>query len=193
MINVSIIGYATCAVAFIILTFLLAVSARDSWQGRSALLASFVTSLWAIFSAFQASSEYLDNIYLSILELLRDGTWLLFLVMMLVNAGVSGEVKKSLILVGKIVLSVLFFLCLYMLIYTLVDFSFTNVIDFTWFTFIKLIVAIVGLIFIEQLFRNTRLENRWAVKFLFFGIGGIFTYDFYLYADALLFNRIERC
>jgi putative PEP-CTERM system histidine kinase len=78
-----------------------------------------------------------------------------------------------------------------MFIYALADFSFTNVIDFTRLTLIRLIAAIVGLVFIEQLFRNTRPENRWAVKFLFFGIGGIFAYDFYLYADALLFNRVD--
>jgi len=40
-------------------------------------------------------------------------------------------------------------------------------------------------------FRNTRVERRWAIKYLFLGIGAIFMYDFFVYADALLFKRID--
>ncbi|MGD8590465.1 MAG: PEP-CTERM system histidine kinase PrsK, partial [Chromatiales bacterium] len=43
----------------------------------------------------------------------------------------------------------------------------------------------------EQLFRNTRAEKRWAVKYLYFGIGSMFIYDFFLYSDALLFRQVD--
>lgn len=175
MINVGVIGYAASAVAFLVLTFLLAVSARTGWQGRSILLASFITFVWSVFASFQASSEYLDNIYLSLLELLREGSWLLFLVVLLANANFTGQTKRLLMHAGKIILLILICVCLYMLISGLGSFAFPSLVDFTSLTLIRLIVIIVGLIFIEQLFRNSRPENRWAVKFLFFGIGGIFT------------------
>ena len=48
--------------------------------------------------------------------------------------------------------------------------------------------AVAGLTLIEQLFRNTRPEKRWAVKYLYFGIGLLFFYDFFLYADGLLYS-----
>jgi len=51
--------------------------------------------------------------------------------------------------------------------------------------------SITGLTLIEQLFRNTRPEKRWAVKYLYFGIGSLFAYDFFLYADALLFKQVD--
>ncbi|MGF1528330.1 MAG: XrtA/PEP-CTERM system histidine kinase PrsK [Candidatus Competibacterales bacterium] len=51
--------------------------------------------------------------------------------------------------------------------------------------------ALVGLVLIEQLFRNTRVDQRWAVKHLYLGIGALFAYDFFLYTDALLFRRID--
>ncbi|MEJ2692066.1 MAG: PEP-CTERM system histidine kinase PrsK [Candidatus Thiodiazotropha sp.] len=53
-------------------------------------------------------------------------------------------------------------------------------------------MAVAGLTLIEQLFRNTRPEKRWAVKYLYFGIGLLFFYDFFLYADGLLYLGIDR-
>jgi putative PEP-CTERM system histidine kinase len=52
--------------------------------------------------------------------------------------------------------------------------------------------AVAGLALIEQLFVNTRPESRWAVKYLYFGIGLLFLYDFFLYADGLLFKEVDR-
>ena len=42
---------------------------------------------------------------------------------------------------------------------------------------------------VEQLFRNAHPQHRWGIKFLCFGLGGMFAYDFYFYADAMLFKR----
>lgn len=191
MINAGVIGYAASAVVFLILTFLLAVGSRAGWQGRSVLLASFVTFVWSVFASIQSYVGIFDNTYLSLLELLREGSWLLFLIILLANARFSGEVNKLLLLSGKIVLPVLACLCLYMFLSELGVFTHTYLLDFTSLITIRLIVVIMGLIFVEQLFRNSHPENRWAVKFLFFGIGGIFVYDFYFYADALVFNRVD--
>ncbi len=55
-----------------------------------------------------------------------------------------------------------------------------------------LMYSVVGLMLVEQLFRNTSADRRWAVKYLCLGIGAIFAYDFVLYADAVLFNRIDN-
>src|SRR3569832_1991848 len=51
--------------------------------------------------------------------------------------------------------------------------------------------AVIGLVLVEQLFRNTRTDKRWAIKYLCFGVGGLFAYDFFLYSDALLFKRLD--
>jgi putative PEP-CTERM system histidine kinase len=51
--------------------------------------------------------------------------------------------------------------------------------------------AVVGMLLVEQLYRSTPPEERWAVKFACFGIGGLFVYDFYLYSDAMLFHALS--
>ena len=53
-------------------------------------------------------------------------------------------------------------------------------------------LALFGLAIIEQLLRNTSTRHLWAIKYLFIGAGGIFAFDFYLYADALLFRGIDQ-
>src|SRR6185436_8512919 len=55
----------------------------------------------------------------------------------------------------------------------------------------RLSLAIIGLLLIENLFRNTVPERRWNIKFLCLGVGGMFAYDFFLYSEALLYKRIS--
>ena len=52
-------------------------------------------------------------------------------------------------------------------------------------------MAVIGMILVEQLYRNTPVKQRWGIKFACLGIGGIFAYDFYLYSDALLLRDVN--
>jgi putative PEP-CTERM system histidine kinase len=54
-----------------------------------------------------------------------------------------------------------------------------------------LLMAIGGLVIVEQLYRTTPREQRRSIKYLCLAIGGMFAYDFYLYSDALLFERVS--
>ncbi len=54
-----------------------------------------------------------------------------------------------------------------------------------------LALAIAGLVLTEQLFRRARQDLRWSIKPLCLGLGGSFVFDLYVYADALLFGRID--
>ncbi len=55
----------------------------------------------------------------------------------------------------------------------------------------QVLVAVIGLLLIENLFRNSGRDARWALKYLCFGLGGMFVYDFFVYAEAALFARID--
>jgi putative PEP-CTERM system histidine kinase len=54
-----------------------------------------------------------------------------------------------------------------------------------------LAIALIGLLFIEQLYRNSAPEMRWGLKALALGLGGIFAYDLFLYSQAVLFDAID--
>lgn len=52
-------------------------------------------------------------------------------------------------------------------------------------------LVVVGLVLIEQIYRNTRTDERWRIKLLCFSLGTLFVYEFYLYSEAILFLRIK--
>jgi len=55
-----------------------------------------------------------------------------------------------------------------------------------------LLVAILGLALLEQVIRNIRFHQVWHLKFLCLSLGILFTYDIYLYSNAVLFERVQQ-
>jgi len=57
--------------------------------------------------------------------------------------------------------------------------------------FDNLALSVVGLVLVEQLFRNLPKDARWSMKPLCLGLAGAMVFDLYLFADALLFSRVD--
>ncbi|MCS6785798.1 MAG: PEP-CTERM system histidine kinase PrsK [Thiobacillaceae bacterium] len=51
------------------------------------------------------------------------------------------------------------------------------------------LMAVAGMVLVEQFYRNARVQDRWGIKFLCLGLGGMYAYDFYLYAEGMLFGE----
>ena len=56
---------------------------------------------------------------------------------------------------------------------------------------LRLGLAILGLIFIEQLLRRAEPSARWALMPLCIGLTGVFAFDLYFYSDATLLARLD--
>ncbi len=54
-----------------------------------------------------------------------------------------------------------------------------------------LALPVLGLLTIEQLFRNLREDVRWPLKPVFLGLACVFVFDVYLYAEGLLFAHLD--
>ena len=52
-------------------------------------------------------------------------------------------------------------------------------------------VSVIGLVLTEQVFRRALEQARWSIKPLCLGLGAGFVFDLYMYADALLFGRLD--
>lgn len=61
----------------------------------------------------------------------------------------------------------------------------------TWMFSGFLLVVVIGLALIEQVIRNTRIDHVWHIKFLCLGLGIVFSFDLYMYSDAILLGRIN--
>lgn len=182
-------SYTTAAVFYALLGLLLCTSWRGRLQGGLLLLAVAVSLTWAIFAALLASNALISMKHLLAVEVLRNLVWTAFLWGLLSYTRRQGYSTGLRMGVGLYL--VLIALTLAAELVPLVSQLLNSVLVFDFRILSHVVQAIVGLFLVEQVFRRTRLESRWAVKFLCIGLGGLFVYDFVLFAEALLFGRID--
>jgi putative PEP-CTERM system histidine kinase len=168
-----------------------------SWRGRIEgiylLIASVTTTCWALTAvALQLDESNFTRISYQLFEIARNIAWFAFLFRLLANLNkASGSEQRNLayipilILVSSTVLIVVEpFSQLFPGLGARERFASLPLVGYLGF-------AITGLTLIEQLYRSTRPEVRWAVKYLYLGMVVLFVYDFFLYAEALMFNRVD--
>lgn len=49
--------------------------------------------------------------------------------------------------------------------------------------------SVVGIVLVEQVYRNAGQEGRWSLKYLCIGLGVLFAYDLFLFADTVLMRQ----
>ena len=192
--SVATVSYATAAVAYLIFAILLLTSWRGRLHGMALTVACLLSALWAATLAYQATAqEQPISLFTNILEILRNAGWATFLVILLGPFQKMGFSSSQ-----RIKPAVVFVIALY-LVFSLIslyshrelDASLFEPFDFKYSILVSVAMAIVGMILVEQLYRNTPAKQRWGIKFVCLGIGGAFAYDFYLYSDALLFGYVN--
>ena len=57
---------------------------------------------------------------------------------------------------------------------------------------VLVLAAVLGLVVVEQFYRNARHEHRWALKFVAIPIGAIFAYDLTLYTQAVISGALSE-
>ena len=183
------------AVAYLALFCLLVVAARSKPIGRLLMAATAASAVWfaaqAVIYQFQARIGLSPDLLLQ-MEFVRDLAWLAFFARLLLNLGDAGyrfTIKLGVAIM--VVTCVLGMLLPELLNHTVLGIEFTRALVRKSVFCIALLVALGVLVLVEQVFRNTSRDSRWALKHLCFGIGFVFAYDFYLYADAVLFNRLD--
>jgi putative PEP-CTERM system histidine kinase len=191
--DIGLISHATALVAFLALSVVAALFWRGRPQRPALVVACLSTALWAgvIIGARLAGNLSAQIIQLS--ELLRDASWIFFL-LQLASMRFTGEPFS---LAGKRWLplytaGIAAALCLLFLAPPL---STHFGLDATLRDYAALTawlgISIMGLLLVEQIFRNSSESERWSIKFLCLGLGGLFAYDFFMYAEGLLFRQLD--
>lgn len=192
MFNLESLSYGIAAVAFLILTLLLLTSWRGHLQGGLLVAASGVTTLWAVVTALFQLGVTAVAVPAALLEVLRGLGWILFLLKLL-NAEpgwrglFSGRLRwwsLGMTLLGLVLLALV-------IAPVLLAEPLGKTLGIDSRLVGHLAIAVAGLVLVEQLFRNARLQSRWAIKYLCLGLGGLFAYDFFMFSDALLFKRLD--
>lgn len=179
--DIGVISYSAAALLFLVLSLLLLTSWRGRLQGALLVGACVVTVLWAAVVAYYAAAYHVASSAIPTLEIIRNAVWFAFLIRLLHPAEITAPMSARLKTLTGIVLG----MCLTLLVLLHVgDSMYLNI-------FGHVFLSIIGLALVEQVYRNTVPERRWALKFLCLGIGGMFAYDLFLYSDAMLLQRID--
>lgn len=185
-------GYAG-ALAFAVLSALLLAADQGHRIGRLLIAAAAMSALWfALGAAYYSGHDIGVRIAgLTYLELLRDLAWIAFLAAVLLSSDDPGFRARIRIIVATAVAAILL-AALFSQSAIVLPGALSEAASLRKAAALSLLlIAIIGLVIIEQLVRATRADARWSIKHLSLGLGAIFAYDFYLYADALLFNRVD--
>jgi putative PEP-CTERM system histidine kinase len=186
------ISYSIAAAAFFLLFALLLVKQRGKKHGAMLALACAVTAVWAASVVYATSRGTPLTLTTTLLELARDAGWSAFLI------GVLSPSLRTQIVFGTRIRP---HTAIYVLAYCVLFLA--NIVSQLAGGIVRdlagtisgsvgfIVLAVMGMILVEQLFRNTSGKQRWAIKFACLGVGALFLYDFYFYVDALLFRRVN--
>lgn len=192
MIDIGLLSYAIAAGGY---AFLAALLSRQ-WRspiGPAAVLSCLLTMTWAAIIAAGTLATYPPILLIQSAELARDIAWLTLLMQLngLQSAGNAWTYgnwrwRSSGIGLAALAAIALWLQPLLLLLGLPSPDSLRDLHLSLW-----LLIAVAGLLLVEQLYRNASPTGRWSSKFICLGIGAFFAYDFFMYAEALLFRQLD--
>jgi len=183
--SVGFLSYGLAAAGFLLLTLLL----LTSWEGRALgvrlVIACAVTTLWAALLALGSQVALVSVPLLLLAEFLRFGAWFVVLTGLTKSADIASGLSRFVHVVW-IGAAVLLFATPMLVAAGLPAPQPTSVLANG-----GLLMALLGLVLLEQIFRNAREGGRYALKFFVIAVGLMFAYDLFLYSQAQLLKGIE--
>ena len=187
--NIGAISYSISAFTFLIFLAILLTDRHKGSTKQALVIAASINCIWSFVLAYESLLPTV-NVQLSIIEYFKSASWTILLIQLLSTVYGDRSERKTIKKIQYGIIVVIAVLILPAFIqYISDDILFLKKNEYL--TGLNLFMTIVGIVLIEQVYRNTRTEQKWAIKYLCLGLLGMFTYDFYMYADAFLYQRID--
>jgi putative PEP-CTERM system histidine kinase len=184
---IAAVSHGVCALAYLAFTALLLAGRRVRETQRAMLAGCLATGLWAGAVALRGwRPAGLDMAQVAAaLEVARSAAWLAFLALLLAPTGLP--LKRVLAAIAALAALQLAMgdVTKHLLEPTPANHPMLAAIV------VRLLLAVLGILLVEQLYRGTPARERWGIKFACLGLGTLFVYDFYLFSDAMLFRRVQ--
>lgn len=192
MTSIAVYSYSVAAIGFVLLIGLLLTLWRGRTHAAPIAIACACTAFWSGALALQAASgDGLWSVWTDKLEIVRSGAWCVVLVLMLGNYRDPASrwpfgLRTSVFFGGAAYLVLLLATAL-LRTDLMVDLDIGLMPNVT----ARVCQAVLGMLLVEQVYRNRTVQERWAIKFACLGIGAMFAYDFYMYSQAMLFHEMD--
>jgi putative PEP-CTERM system histidine kinase len=183
--SLSVVSYGLAATGFLLLTVLLLTSWQGRTQGGRLIVACVVTMAWAAYLALVSDRDASVSMSAMLLDFLRYGAWFFVLTGLTRTAGIAAVLSRTVHVawIGLVIALVALPL--------LAGASVPVPSPAAFLAAGGLLLALLGLLLLEQIYRNAREDGRAALKFLVIGLGLAFAYDLFLFSQAQLLHGIE--
>lgn len=184
----SLISHSAAAIAYGLLGLVIATRYLRRDIDRSLVLASFVTLIWTGSLITQSLWGEPGFFIRYTLELLRDAAWITVLFALLRDsfrtANLVGRLRRILATatVSLVVLLIGSGIMEYVFGVTILDGK-TKLVG-------QIALSLLGLSMVEQIWRNSLSFGRSSMKYVCIAVATLFAFDFFMYADALLFGQV---
>jgi hypothetical protein len=183
-------SYAIAAAGWLLLALRVAIGLGANRRGAFLLAAALATVAWAAFAAVHANTGSAWTLAVAdAADVLRYACWFAFVTMLLkggASAAAPQGVARRLAWVAA---------ALVVAAFALFDgLQHPQSLlggDARPGLAAHVALAIAGLVFAEQLYRRAHPQSRWAIKPLVLALVAAFGFDLFMYADALLFGRVD--
>lgn len=184
-------GYSIASMSYLLLFFALFASRKNNPFNVSFSVATFFSMIWAGAAAYsQLDSDFFTSDILPF-ETLRNAAWFFLLATLL--SRLQYHSNYTLILKSSLSYAVILLIIIIFTLETFADFRYQIQ------TFIgqdprlsaHAILAVIGLILVEQVYRNATEEFLGIIKSSCLSLGALFVTDFVVYSKSLLFVNID--
>lgn len=183
-------SHAIAAVIHALFAVYLGLAWRNGSRGSFLIAAMGVSALWASANwAFALTGWNWLFLLGNLLDVLRMGAWFGFLVALVFQPTAEYEGEAPPRWPKPMMLAVVSLGAAGVLCFSIGLPVYGTPLR-TWAT-TSLMTSVFGLVLLELFYRSVPERSRWGIKPMVLALGGLFAFDVYLFADALLFSRIH--
>ncbi|QPF73679.1 PEP-CTERM system histidine kinase PrsK [Roseateles sp. DAIF2] len=195
-INIGVASYALATLSYatlllVYLTRLLRMRQRPARADQSFCLALLLSLCWSLLGLGSQAQAWwsLADFWLPVVDALRYGAWFAFVLLLLrPDPGQTPLTRSPRSMTRLAAVAVLLALGL-QLLQELGPYR-----AHVWeraVAFSGLALAVVGLMLVEQLLRNSSGDARWGAKPVCLALGSVFVFDLYTFSQAALFQQFD--
>ncbi|MFT6123857.1 MAG: putative PEP-CTERM system histidine kinase [Oleiphilaceae bacterium] len=188
-INFLTVSHSLGAIAYLILSIYIATRHLRRATDRTLFVASLSSAIWLALLALQGFEVNIPFYIRYTFELIRNTAWFGVLYALLGIQFIPGK------LIGKHRLystAGILILLAFMLTVTIYQ-GITNHQILSGYTtlILQVSISVIGLLLLEQVWQNSSILSRSGIKYLTIAMASLFFYDFFMYSDALLFQKMS--
>ncbi len=190
--SIGFLSYFTSTLLFLGILILAFIGQKNLSKAKPFFLLISSTLIWSALLTMSQIGASLAIEMIFIAELLRYFTWF-YVLHHLIDFRQKITLEISIAnLFSPLFISILFAISFLTLLFHAPILAFfgidnPNIIQIFW----MLIFSISGLILVEHLYRNTSSELRWAINFMCISAGAVFIFDFFVFSNAILIQKLD--